>query len=528
MNESRWKSNAILIILLLCGAALRAFRLDFQSLWTDEIYTLLAATDEPLKFIVNPYDPDLPGLYYLIAHPLLLLSDQAWSLRLPSVCFGTLTIILLYLITKNWVGEAIAIIVAALIAISPFHIWYSQEARPYALLLFLALLSFWLLQKAMSSPHNLWARCGFVLAAAASFYCHPVAMAFIGFLGIYTLWQTPRQRWMSWLPLFGAVAVLMTPAIFRMLMIPPTEADDPFRSSYNPIYIPYVLWTFATGYSLGPSLTELHLANRMGTLIPYLSLIVPLMLFFVALFLHGVVRLQQKDGAVFWINAWWFAIPLAGTVFGAIISSHPFNVRYAILSFPPFLIFLAVGVRDLPRHWMRMSTIGALLLVSLVSLHNYYFNERYHREDNRAAGRFLEAHAAPDDLVIACAHYTLQNIQYYTQRDDLRIVGYTARRELETLSNNETANGSHEIESIGLVSASSLSPSPSLSTADSLVADELRRIIGDRPRVWLFLSRTYHGDPKGYLRGFFNEHFRANIRFQGAGVEVICYEQNDR
>jgi len=177
---------------------------------------------------------------------------------------------------------------------------------------------------------------------------------------------------------------------------------------------------------------------------------------------------------------------------------------------------------------MRMSTIGALLLVSLVSLHNYYFNERYHREDNRAAGRFLEAHAAPDDLVIACAHYTLQNIQYYTQRDDLRIVGYTARRELETLSNNETANGSHEIESIGLVSASSLSPSPSLSTADSLVADELRRIIGDRPRVWLFLSRTYHGDPKGYLRGFFNEHFRANIRFQGAGVEVICYEQNDR
>lgn len=526
MNGSCWKRSAALIILLLCGATLRAFRLDFQSLWTDEIFTLLAASDEFWKIIVNPFDPDVPGLYYLIVHPLLLMSDQAWLLRLPSVVFGTFSIILLYLITKNWFGEATGILAAALITISPFHIWYSQEARAYALLLFLALLSLWLLQKAISSPHDLWSRCGFVLAAAASFYCHPVALAFIGFLGIYTLWQIPRQKWVSWLPLFGAVAVLMMPAILRMLMIPPTEADDPSRSSYSPIYIPYSLWTFATGYSLGPSLTELHLPNRMGTLVPYLYLIVPLILFFAAVFLHGVIRLQQKARAIFWINALWLAIPLAGAVFGAIISSHPFNVRYAILSFPPFLILLAVGALNLPRRWMRASVVSALLLGSLVSLHNYYYDERYHREDNRAAGRFLAAHAAPGDLVIACADYTLMNIRHYSRRSDLRIVGYTARSELETVSNNEAANGSHEIASVALVSAPSVSPSSSSSSADFLVTDDLRRIVGDRPRVWLFLSRTYHGDPKGDLRRFFNEHFRAGLRFQGTGVEVISYEQN--
>ncbi len=525
MNELHRKGNAILIVLLLCGATLRAFRLDFQSLWTDEIFTLLAAGDEFWKIIINPFDPDVPGLYYLIVHPLLLMSDQAWLLRLPSALFGTFSIILLYLVTKSWIGEAAAVVAAALIALSPFHIWYSQEARPYSLLLFLALLSLWLLQKTISSPQNLWSRFGFVFAAAASFYCHPVAMVFIGFLGIYALWQTPRQRWTSWLPLFSAIAVLVAPALYRMLMIPPTDAEDPFRSSYNPIYILYGLWTFATGYSLGPSLTELHLPNRVGTLVTYLYLIVPSTLFFAAVFLHGVIRLQQKARAIFLMNALWFAIPLAGAVFGSIISSHPFNVRYAILSFPPFLIFLAAGALNLPRRWMRASVVSALLLVSLVSLHNYYFDERYQREDNRAAGRFLAAHAAPGDLVIACADYTLMNIRHYSRRSDLHIVGYTARSELESVSNNKAANGNHEIASVALVSEPSVSPSSSSSSVDSLVADDLRGIIGNSPRVWLFLSRTYHGDRRGDLRRFFNERFRAGIRFQGDGVEVICYEQ---
>jgi len=126
--------------------------------------------------------------------------------------------------------------------------------------------------------------------------------------------------------------------------------------------------------------------------------------------------------------------------------------------------------------------------------------------------------------VIACASYTLRDIQYYSRRDDLRMIGYSA---VHTESEN-AANESREIARIPSVaaSASSLpSSSPSLSVAPTLVAADLRRVIKGHPRVWLFLSRTYHGDPNGDLRRLCDEHFSSDLRFQGAGVEVIRYEQ---
>jgi len=522
-SQRQTSSKLIVAGLMLCALAVRLFRLDYQSLWTDEIISYEISRDSLWTLVVRPFDPNVPGLYYAVMHAVMLFGEGEWLLRLPSVCFAVLSVPLLYVITQKCLGRTTGLVAAALLTVSPFHIWYSQEARPYTLLLLLALLSFWMLQKTISSPHNGWVKIGFVFAAAALFYCHTVGIAFIGFLGIYALWQTPRQRWTSVLPLFGAVAVLIAPPIYRMLVISPDDAGDPFRS-FNLVHIPYALWTFATGYSLGPSITELHAPNRISTLTPYLPLIVPVMLFLAAVFLHGAVCLRRKEGAIFWTIALWFAFPMTFASFGALVTSHAFNVRYMILSFPPFLILLAVGGLGLPRGWVRASTVGVLLLVSVVSLHNYYYEEQYHREDNRAAGRFLAAHAAPDDLVIACASYTLRDIQHYSRRDDLRMIGYSAARsESEMAARNDGAIGDREVALVAApASTISLPPAPS---ADQLVADDLRRIVRGRPRVWLFLSRTYHGDPDGYLRGFFNERFHTDLRFRSAGVELIRFEQ---
>src|SRR5205814_2518082 len=62
--------------------------------------------------------------------------------------------------------------------------------------------------------------------------------------------------------------------------------------------------------------------------------------------------------------------------------------------------------------------------ISVYSLHNYFFDARYYREDNRAAGAFLRTNAAPGDFVIADAPYTALNLQYYLHRSDVTIVGY--------------------------------------------------------------------------------------------------------
>ena len=111
-------------------------------------------------------------------------------------------------------------------------------------------------------------------------------------------------------------------------------------------------------------------------------------------------QLRKKDSSILWCATLWFMFPLAFAVYGAIFSSNEFNVRYTILSFLPFLLFLITGIQSIKFKWIRLSTLGVIVLVSAFSLSNHYFNHQYHKEDNRAAGQFLTTHAIPNDLVI--------------------------------------------------------------------------------------------------------------------------------
>ena len=66
-----------------------------------------------------------------------------WSLRLPALVFGVLSLVLLYPIARPWVGRGAALVATCALAVSPLHIYYSRFARAYALEMFLALVLVW-------------------------------------------------------------------------------------------------------------------------------------------------------------------------------------------------------------------------------------------------------------------------------------------------------------------------------------------------------------------------------------------------
>jgi len=105
---------------------------------------------------------------------------------------------------------------------------------------------------------------------------------------------------------------------------------------------------------MGPSLTEVHMPDRFSILVSYLPIILPSMLFFCVLFLVGAVQLRKKNNSIFWSAVLWFVCPLAFAVLGAIFTVHPFNVRYAMLSFPPFIIFITSGILGMNVKWLRI------------------------------------------------------------------------------------------------------------------------------------------------------------------------------
>jgi len=214
---SRKRTIFIIIAILFLGTAIRAYRLGHQSLWFDEILTYHISSDSILQIITQPaVNTNILPLYYLVVHPMLGIGSQDALLRLPSLIFGSLSILQFYFVVRNWLGRTIGLISATLMAISPFHIWYSQEARPYIMLLFLALLSLCLFQKLIKKETNLWLKLGFIISTAATFYCHTVAIAFFIFLGTYVLLTVPQKKWKKWVPVFGCIVLLLLPGIYRM------------------------------------------------------------------------------------------------------------------------------------------------------------------------------------------------------------------------------------------------------------------------------------------------------------------------
>src|SRR6478672_870461 len=129
--------------LTLAGALLRFATLDVQSYWLDEVATvnILRHGFGDMLSAVSAGE-STPPFYYIVA--------WVWSkvfgtgevgLRSLSALLGTATIPLVYVLGRRVAGRVAGLAAAALCAFNPLLIWYSQEARSYALMVFLIGLS---------------------------------------------------------------------------------------------------------------------------------------------------------------------------------------------------------------------------------------------------------------------------------------------------------------------------------------------------------------------------------------------------
>ncbi|MEA2404181.1 MAG: mannosyltransferase, partial [Thermoleophilaceae bacterium] len=147
--------QAILVAgVTLLAALLRFPTLDVQSFWLDEAVTvevLRGSLGHVLSGVVN--SESTPPLYYVLAwlwSQLFGLGEV--GLRSLSALLGTAAIPVAWAAGRRLAGSRTGLIAALLAAVNPLLIWYSQEARSYALLVLLAALSFLLFLRALDDP----------------------------------------------------------------------------------------------------------------------------------------------------------------------------------------------------------------------------------------------------------------------------------------------------------------------------------------------------------------------------------------
>lgn len=115
---------------------------------------------------------------------------------------------LLWVVGRRLLGAGVALAGVAAAALHPYHIWYAQEVRMYALGGALALLALWATLRWLESGQRRWLAV-YVLSATAglySLYYFVFAMVGIG-VGVLLLRPSARRYW-GWLGAHVAVALL--------------------------------------------------------------------------------------------------------------------------------------------------------------------------------------------------------------------------------------------------------------------------------------------------------------------------------
>src|SRR5579884_1062414 len=167
--------DVALLGVIVLAAFLRFWRIGAQSLWFDEYLTTVDVSHGlgRMLFTTLGHVEGTPPLYYVLEWGWVrVVGHGDAAVRSLSAVFGIATVPMAYLVARRLHQSArVARIVALLVAVSPLFVWFSQEARSYALLVFLASVSLYFCARAVEAETDtdflLWG-----LASAAALATH--------------------------------------------------------------------------------------------------------------------------------------------------------------------------------------------------------------------------------------------------------------------------------------------------------------------------------------------------------------------
>lgn len=140
------KSNFGIFAILVCALLLRLPLLD-GSVWLDEAAQILES-ERSFSQQIDIIDDFQPPLLHYILHGALQFSDSVvWLRIIGAVIPGLITIFYTYKIGTIIYSKQVGLLASALLSLSSFHIFYSQELRPYSLPSAFALISWYQIVK---------------------------------------------------------------------------------------------------------------------------------------------------------------------------------------------------------------------------------------------------------------------------------------------------------------------------------------------------------------------------------------------
>ncbi len=365
--------------LTLIALALRLPGLS-QSFSFDEAYGVSNLLDRPLADMLSalPRTESSPPLHYLLAWgwgSLFGLGEA--GVRSLSLLAGAATVPVAYLAGRELSGVRAGLVAAALVAVSPFLVFYSQEARAYALLTLLGALSFWLFARALRRPTG-WSLALWAVVCVLALATH----YFAGFLVLAeAVWLVAAGRSRPVLAAVGAVAL----GAVALLPLALRQADA--RTG----------WIGETSVTTRARQTVTQFV--VGEIDPISNVALALVLVGGALalgfVLHGRVREALHAARVpLGVGATAVAVPLVLDLLGA----HYLIARNAIATLPVLLVGVGVLLAAAPARRAVPFAVAACALGAAISV-AAWFDPGLQRSDVKSAAGSLRR--SPAAVVVA-------------------------------------------------------------------------------------------------------------------------------
>lgn len=392
----------VLIGIVALGAGLRFATLDLQSYRYDEAVTVTRVLHPGFlqTFAAVTHSESTPPLYYLLA--------WAWSrpfgtgelwLRSLSALAGTASILVVYLAALALpLARRAGLIAAALVAVSPVLIWFSQDARAYALVLLLTALSFLFFARARRRAGRrdlLWWAVFSALALATHYFAGFVVGAEAAVLLV-----AQRRRGV----VIAVLAISTAGALLAPIALRQTEHNHAGWIAQQPLS---QRLERAGAKLVGADNGGDHGARQPGP-IP-IEVPAGLAVAALGLLLWRGDEEERRSGAVAAIvGAGAVAAPLLLAAFGA----DYLDGRNLLPAFVPLTVLLGAGFGVRRAGGAGLAAAAALSLCSLVFTLEIVRLPRLQREDLRNAAAQVGA-LRPGTAVVTSHYSASQPLRYY-------------------------------------------------------------------------------------------------------------------
>lgn len=368
-------------LVIFFASILRLISLN-QSLWLDEAVQVWASRDFSIRNLLFGYMKGdcNPPLFHLILHFWIkIFGGSEIAVRMPSVLLGIASVFLLYKISTSQVS-------ALLLATSPIHIYYSQEARMYSLACFTVLLMIWrflIWQKEKGFQNSLILAISLVLMG----FSHYLTLLILPVIWLVTKRKDWRQLIFIHLPLI----------FFYFLYLPIFSAQ--LRTG-TAVKATFPVWGKTVGSFSFKAAALLPVKFIIGRISMENKIIYGLISGVLVLVFWGMAikSAEYKVQSAKLIFLTLFLPPILGFLISFWLPVFSYFRFLFVLPF--FYLLIGLGAEKIKKKNLRKAVVVFLIGVNLACSFIYLFNPKFHREDWKGMVRWLHQQEKASVLIL--------------------------------------------------------------------------------------------------------------------------------